>query len=43
VVEAARDHDADAQRLAEARWHEVLDTLDVNGGVIAEQLAALGI
>jgi MraZ protein len=25
------------------RWREVLDTLDVNGGVIAEQLAALGI
>jgi MraZ protein len=26
-----------------ARWHEVLDTLDVNGSLIAEQLAALGI
>jgi MraZ protein len=25
------------------RWREVLDTLDVNGSVIAEQLAALGI
>jgi MraZ protein len=25
------------------RWREVLDTLDVNGSVFAEQLAALGI
>ena len=25
------------------RWHEVLNTLDVNGSMIAEQLAALGI
>jgi MraZ protein len=25
------------------RWREVLDTLDVNGSAIAEQLAALGI
>jgi MraZ protein len=28
---------------SDARWHEVLDTIDVNGGAIAEQLAALGI
>jgi DNA-binding transcriptional regulator/RsmH inhibitor MraZ len=25
------------------RWREVLDSLDANGGAIAEQLAALGI
>ena len=28
---------------SDTRWREVLDTLDVNGGIIAEQLAALGI
>jgi transcriptional regulator MraZ len=28
---------------SDTRWREVLDGLDVNGGVIAEQLAALGI
>jgi transcriptional regulator MraZ len=28
---------------ASERWREVLDTLDVNGSAIAEQLAALGI
>ena len=28
---------------ANARWNEVLDTLDVNASAIAEQLAALGI
>ena len=28
---------------SDTRWREVLDGLDVNGGVIAEQLATLGI